>query len=532
MHILGRLTPGSLLTVIGRNGAIVMLLSIVAGLTLPGLGGHLRPWLPYALGATVVGSFLAATYSIERSWVQGYTLAVAAWTIVAPAAIVVSVTRGLGIEAGLATGLVLATVTPPSAAVPAFAALLNLSPKLALAVYLAAMLAAPLSLPVVAQLSGIELKLDPLSFALRLLATVGGGVVVALVIHRFAARFRWLVPEQAAAGGMATLGLFFLFAAGSAIVREQWSVEGFGFAGLIAVAIASSVILLVVGAAVFSWLGLADALTVGLLSGTRNTALIYAMTAGFIPAKTEAYLGATMIVIALMPFTFQQSVKLARRLGDRRVPAMADIVWHTVADPAHVELRMVQSGRRYRIGRSLDAELRLDASTVSRRHAELWVERDGRVRVRDLASANGVVHNGKRVGEVVLQPGEAVHIGPYRLGVAGESTEAVTVEWYRVSDPHDIDGRAFTMAGTYRIGRSRSADIKLLDPMVSSSHAELVIGGDGGVILRDSGSRNGLFVEGERVGEVRLDQVAEAQVGPFALKLRRTGTVSREGKRA
>jgi len=48
------------------------------------------------------------------------------------------------------------------------------------------------------------------------------------------------------------------------------------------------------------------------------------------------------------------------------------------------------------LGRSPEAEIPLNDRSASRRHAELSVS-DGRVRVRDLCSRNGVVLNGKPI---------------------------------------------------------------------------------------------------------------------------------------
>lgn len=56
------------------------------------------------------------------------------------------------------------------------------------------------------------------------------------------------------------------------------------------------------------------------------------------------------------------------------------------------------------IGRGREAEIRLDDSDVSRRHAEVIVEPEG-IFVRDLGSRNGVVVNQKKVEAVRLEPG-------------------------------------------------------------------------------------------------------------------------------
>ncbi|HEX2224566.1 MAG TPA: FHA domain-containing protein, partial [Thermoanaerobaculia bacterium] len=65
------------------------------------------------------------------------------------------------------------------------------------------------------------------------------------------------------------------------------------------------------------------------------------------------------------------------------------------------------------------------------------------------------------------------------------------------------------------VGRSLECDLALRDPTVSRQHAEVRLS-DGAVHLRDLGSTNGTWVNGERVGEARVrpgDRVAFGKVG-------------------
>ncbi len=67
-----------------------------------------------------------------------------------------------------------------------------------------------------------------------------------------------------------------------------------------------------------------------------------------------------------------------------------------------------------RIGRSLAADVRFDDPTVSRRHALVVRQADG-VRVLDDRSLNGVFVNGSRIEWKVLQDGDEIVVGRYRL---------------------------------------------------------------------------------------------------------------------
>jgi pSer/pThr/pTyr-binding forkhead associated (FHA) protein len=65
-------------------------------------------------------------------------------------------------------------------------------------------------------------------------------------------------------------------------------------------------------------------------------------------------------------------------------------------------------------GRHPDSEIFLDDVTVSRRHAEFRRGADG-YRVSDVGSLNGTYVNRDRIDEVLLQGGDEVQIGKYRL---------------------------------------------------------------------------------------------------------------------
>jgi hypothetical protein len=66
------------------------------------------------------------------------------------------------------------------------------------------------------------------------------------------------------------------------------------------------------------------------------------------------------------------------------------------------------------IGRSPDCGIFLDDVTVSRKHAVL-VERDGGFFIEDQGSLNGTFVNRKRVESALLEDGDEVQVGKYRL---------------------------------------------------------------------------------------------------------------------
>jgi pSer/pThr/pTyr-binding forkhead associated (FHA) protein len=67
-----------------------------------------------------------------------------------------------------------------------------------------------------------------------------------------------------------------------------------------------------------------------------------------------------------------------------------------------------------RLGRSLSADIEIDETSVSRRHA-LIVRQDGQTYLLDDGSRNGTWHNGIRVDRAVLSDGDTIDLGTARL---------------------------------------------------------------------------------------------------------------------
>jgi hypothetical protein len=72
------------------------------------------------------------------------------------------------------------------------------------------------------------------------------------------------------------------------------------------------------------------------------------------------------------------------------------------------------AGDRMRVGRSPEAEVFLDDVTVSRNHAVIVRRRDG-FYIDDLGSLNGSYVNRRRIESHLLQNGDELQIGKYKL---------------------------------------------------------------------------------------------------------------------
>ena len=68
-----------------------------------------------------------------------------------------------------------------------------------------------------------------------------------------------------------------------------------------------------------------------------------------------------------------------------------------------------------------------------------------------------------------------------------------------------------------RIGRRAAADIVIDDATVSRRHA-LVLERDGGPVIADDRSRNGVFVNGRRVRQAELRHGDEVQIGDRVMR--------------
>jgi pSer/pThr/pTyr-binding forkhead associated (FHA) protein len=72
------------------------------------------------------------------------------------------------------------------------------------------------------------------------------------------------------------------------------------------------------------------------------------------------------------------------------------------------------------IGRAADNDIQLDDKTISSHHAKI-VTFYNASHVEDLGSTNGTLVNDKKVKRHVLQPGDILMIGDYRLVVDTDS---------------------------------------------------------------------------------------------------------------
>lgn len=175
---------------------------------------------------------------------------------------------------------------------------------------------------------------------------------------------------------------------------------------------------------------------------------------------------------------------------------------------------------------------------VQPRHALISRQGDGYT-LKNLAVSEGTLVNGKRVETVQLQEGDRIKISNYELifhlrtekraaeaqaaasaanqslGGTRSSNSAISAGFTNagpdsarsLENPYllNSDGQQFFLRPGVptAIGRALDNDIVISDPSVSRHHASIEYR-DGSFVLRDLGSQNGTWLDGQRVTEIPL----------------------------
>ncbi|HYE18229.1 MAG TPA: FHA domain-containing protein [Tepidisphaeraceae bacterium] len=175
------------------------------------------------------------------------------------------------------------------------------------------------------------------------------------------------------------------------------------------------------------------------------------------------------------------------------------------------------------IGRVAGVHLRVQSRLVSNVHALLVSGRDGRAYVRDLASRNGLLVNGRAVREAELRPRDVVRLGPCELMCDAGFAGAAGAGWAdgapaaRVVVDHGAGGAGASIpidGHTLLIGRRPGCDVRLDadDDAAEGVHA-VVFERDGRRFVRDLNSERGIAVNGVPVRQAELSPGDDLTVG-------------------
>lgn len=162
------------------------------------------------------------------------------------------------------------------------------------------------------------------------------------------------------------------------------------------------------------------------------------------------------------------------------------------------------------IGRSRECTLRApgDEHSVSGHHARLFWQRSA-LYIEDTGSRNGVFRLGRRVKSAYkVGPKDVFSLGdcslafhfPERSGKSRGKAAWHRLEWLNGDSKGDtIDIRPKSQDAEFCIGLDPASDVCLQDIRVSRRHAALTLRPNGSCWVKDLGSRNGTFVNGERL---------------------------------
>ncbi len=188
----------------------------------------------------------------------------------------------------------------------------------------------------------------------------------------------------------------------------------------------------------------------------------------------------------------------------------------------------------FQVGRGPMNDIILDHPNVSVRHLKLDVGARN-IHVTDLDSTNGTQINGRIIPPHTTRPfrlGDVIRIGNRRgdsLTMKLKPRQATSLRMQPLG-MHEL-----LKFSRVIIGRSSSSQVTLNHPMVSRKHAEIVRQA-GGYAIRDLGSMNGTFVNGQRVDGWRALTTGDViQIGPFKLvydgRVQRLSTAVSQGHR-
>ena len=182
-------------------------------------------------------------------------------------------------------------------------------------------------------------------------------------------------------------------------------------------------------------------------------------------------------------------------------------------------------GTTIRIGRAPENEVVLSAPMVSSLHVTLTVLQDASgYDVLDHGSTNGTFLNNRenRIERATSRADDVLFFGSYRFPLHRVPS--------LLRSPRGTSTQDISSGQRFLVGRGRGVDVQIDSPVISLRHAEVEVLGPDRFRLRDLGSSNGTFVDGERIrGAVEVDKSARVSLGSCEVELdEERGVVRRE----
>ena len=169
------------------------------------------------------------------------------------------------------------------------------------------------------------------------------------------------------------------------------------------------------------------------------------------------------------------------------------------------------------VGKGPESHIRLNNPRISKNHIQIIYNRNGDLLLQDLNSTNGTYLNGIKISNVHKLKEKD------RLQLAGVNDILIVVEKSSSLDHSTSQNNLqeiLSKKDTIIIGRDKNCDIVLPEVTVSSKHAEISKISDEVYLLRDLGSTNGTYINGDKLrGSVNISLSDKIYIGRHLLSL-------------
>jgi BASS family bile acid:Na+ symporter len=291
------------LAYLGRHAPPILAASIFVGLALPSLAALCQAAIVPSVYLLLVVSVLRLDWPAVARHARrpGPALLALLWLLIVSPLIMAAVVATLKPPPALATALVLTAAAPPIMSSIAFALLFGLDAALAVVTLVATLLVVPFTLPPLAlRLLGLDLPIELVTFITRLAYLVGCSLLAAIVIRRVAGAER-IARHASVIDGLAVVVLL-VFALGIMAGITDRIVASPGKVALWVIsAFVANLGMQAMTGLIFAWLGTPRALTLALMSGNRNSAILIAVLAGRVEFDILMFLALTNLPIYILP---------------------------------------------------------------------------------------------------------------------------------------------------------------------------------------------------------------------------------------
>jgi bile acid:Na+ symporter, BASS family len=299
---------------LGRHGTWFLAGGLFIGLLLPALAALLRPLLSGFIFLLTAATFLSIDWQdlARHARRPGLLALILAWTLLVSPVLTALAARAVGLPEPLAQALVLWAASPPLISVAAIALLLGLDGALALLAMVAGTFLMPFTLPpLVLGLIGLKLGIGILPLMRNLVFFIGGAALIAAALRYVAGAAR-LRRHAVELSGLSVLILILFAVAIMDGVRDLIAARPQQVLGYARCALIASLALQAAGFLSFAWLPRIAALTLGLIAGNNNMAVVWANLGSAATPELMLFFAAVQLPIYVLPAALRP---VYRRLG-------------------------------------------------------------------------------------------------------------------------------------------------------------------------------------------------------------------------